>query len=376
MPPGLPQGAPTPAVVSYDSRLFDEKTAQEPKFAYDGSNAGSTWRSDVWDYLVSKCPTAEPWLTWVERQGSSEITGEALTQAAMSGSLMTELNPFVLNHHMWGFLQHGLHGEARQAFKGEKRQDGFNVWRILTLEINSQTDIRRHGLRTRAQNPPQATDNHGIKKALANWAELYNEYIDAGGTAMDFEERRTQILKILPKEPRLEIFKILGSYTSVSQIKEWIRVQTEYETEWERDDAAARGSRKAVDALEPCNESVVASEMPSEDDMAALMTIGPESTLAEILAIQNRMGKYNQRRPGGAPQRGAGGKFQPRQATTPPNPGGAAKQDLKCVNCGGPHYASECTKPRVDLKQRPCFKCGRLGTSPRSVGGERQLPHS
>ena len=49
-----------PTVVAYDSLLFDGQTAKEPKFAYDGSDKGSTWRSDIWDYFVSKCPTAEP----------------------------------------------------------------------------------------------------------------------------------------------------------------------------------------------------------------------------------------------------------------------------------------------------------------------------
>ena len=72
----------------------------EDRFAYDGSTNGSTWRSDVWDYVVSRCPTAEPWVTRVERQGSTEITAEALTAKAMSGDLMTELNPFVLSHHL------------------------------------------------------------------------------------------------------------------------------------------------------------------------------------------------------------------------------------------------------------------------------------
>ena len=156
MPPGIPQGAPAPAAITYDSRLFDEKTAKEAKFAYDGSNQGSTWRSDAWDYIASRCPTAGPWLTWVEQQGSTEITGASMTQTAMSGDLMTELNPYVLSHHLWGSLQHGLHGKARQVFKGEKGHDGFNVWGILILEINSKTDCRRHGIRTRVQNPPKS----------------------------------------------------------------------------------------------------------------------------------------------------------------------------------------------------------------------------
>ena len=90
-----------------------------------------------------------------------------------------------------GFFQHGLHGEARQVFKLEKRQDGFNIWRLLLLEINSKTDCRRVGLRTRAHNPPQAPNNASIKKMLADWATSYNEYLDAGGQPVDFEERRT-----------------------------------------------------------------------------------------------------------------------------------------------------------------------------------------
>ena len=81
-------------------------------------------------------------------------------------------------------------------------------------------------------------------------------------------------------------------------MKEWVRVQIEYEVGWDGNDAVAKGNRKGINALEPSNESGEPGEMPSEDDMAALMTIGPESTLAEIRAIQNRMGKYNQRRPG------------------------------------------------------------------------------
>jgi hypothetical protein len=123
-----------------ETRLFDEKTAKEPQFAYDGASNGGTWRSDVWDYMISRCPSAEPWLKWAEQQGAVEITSGVLTAKAMSGDLMTELSPFVLSHHMWGFFHHGLREEARQVFKLERRHDGFNVWRLVLLEVNSQTD--------------------------------------------------------------------------------------------------------------------------------------------------------------------------------------------------------------------------------------------
>ncbi len=164
-PPGLPRAG---AGITLDSRLFDEKTAKEQKFAYDGEANGASWRSDVVDYIISRCPDAEPWLEWIELQGSKEITAVSMGDHARDGPSMTEFNPFVLSHHMWGFLQHGVSGAARQLFKAEKRRDGFNVWRLLVLEINSQTDCRRHGLRVKVQNPAQVGSNGGVKKGLAD----------------------------------------------------------------------------------------------------------------------------------------------------------------------------------------------------------------
>ena len=91
----------------------------------------------------------------MERQGPDEITEAKLTEVVMSGALMTELNPFVLSHHLWGFFQHGLQGEARQVFKAEKRQDGFNIWRVLTLE--TQFSDRLPTARTADEGPEPST---------------------------------------------------------------------------------------------------------------------------------------------------------------------------------------------------------------------------
>ena len=62
---------------------------------------------------------------------------------------MTEMSPYILSHHVWGFLQHCLTGAARQTFENTDIRDGLNVWRQLVLEVNSQTACRRHGLRAR-----------------------------------------------------------------------------------------------------------------------------------------------------------------------------------------------------------------------------------
>ena len=109
------------------TRLFEEKTAREAQYSYDGSSKGSTWRSDVFDYFISKCPDAEPWLTWVENHGAAKVDDSAMSAMALGGELMTEISPQVLSHHVWGFLQHCLSGSARQTFKNTTRRDGFNV---------------------------------------------------------------------------------------------------------------------------------------------------------------------------------------------------------------------------------------------------------
>ena len=108
VPPGLPTGGGPNITVQ--TKLFEEKTARESQYAYDGEKSGGAWRSDVFDYFISKCPDAEPWLNWIEAQGSTKIDQGMIAAEAVRGGIMSEINPAVLSHHMWGFLQHGLSG--------------------------------------------------------------------------------------------------------------------------------------------------------------------------------------------------------------------------------------------------------------------------
>ncbi len=134
-----------------NAKLFDEKTAKDSSFQYDGVHRGASWRSDVFDYLISKCPDGQPWLDWAEAKGAIEITRAMIDERKRDHGLMSELDPYALSHHVWGFLQHCVTGSARQTFKNTARRDGLNVWRALVLDINSQTACRRHGLRDKVQ---------------------------------------------------------------------------------------------------------------------------------------------------------------------------------------------------------------------------------
>ena len=122
------------------------------------------------------------------------------TFSGMGHEFMAELCHYVLSRHIWGFFQRSLSGAARQTFKNTKRRDGLNVWRLLVLEVNSQTHCRRHGLRDRVQLQQQVTSVEQIRGAVAAWEALYNEYLEAGGPPMEFENRRSQYIRIRPKE--------------------------------------------------------------------------------------------------------------------------------------------------------------------------------
>ena len=125
---------------------------------------------------------------------------------------MTELSPYILSHHVWGFLQHCLTGAARQTFKNTSRRDGLNVWRQLVLEVNSQTACRRLMLRDRVQMQVQVQSVMQLRASVGNWESTYNEYLEAGGEKMVFEDRRGQYLRILPKELREEVFRELSDF--------------------------------------------------------------------------------------------------------------------------------------------------------------------
>jgi hypothetical protein len=96
-PPGIEK------TITMTSKVFEGKTARDKAIAYDGNpDNGATWRSDVYDYFVSKWPDCEPWLSWAEEQGATAITPGAIDDHKRSGVAMTEIDPYVFNHHVWG----------------------------------------------------------------------------------------------------------------------------------------------------------------------------------------------------------------------------------------------------------------------------------
>ena len=382
-PPGRgPVGMPAGLIgeefgpLTLQSRCFEEKTAREPLYAYDGipENGGHAWRSDTSDYLISKCPGAAPWLAWVEEAGSAEITTAMVDAKKQSGDIMTDaLNPHVLSHLVWGFLQHCLKGVGRQTFKNTARQDGFNVWRKLTMAINSRTDCVRYTLRNQCQAPAQAGNDGLVGQCIADWESLYSRYLDAGGKAMEFEDRRGQVLRIFPKEMRKEALKRLKDFTSIAELTEWVRVQVEAEQDWDQADRLVRPRGQAVKVFERQEELDYVGG-PTEDDMAALMALGSDPSPEDLLAVQRRFQRAGARSPSRSyptdrrkEQCSNCGRMghtaaECRSKGPPAPPGPRATREQKCANCLKPgRTARECKEPRLEGAQRLCFNCMKPG---------------
>ena len=129
---------------------------------------------------------------------------------------------------------------------------------------------------------------------------------------MDYEDRKSQLLQILTRDLRHELFRRMHEFNSIGALKEWVREQLELETSWAETDKQSSRTR-AIGMMVAQDDDLIddGSEEPAEGDMEALMALTPESSPEEILAVQRRFGRFGSR-PGGAPKGKGRGRAQRR----------------------------------------------------------------
>ena len=217
----------------------------------------------------------------------------------------------------------------------------------------------RHNLRNRCQQVPQVSSNSQVWRAIADWETLYADYLDAGGKHMEYEDRRDQILRILPKDLRRDLFRRLNEFKTVPGIKDWLREQLELERDWAETDL--RSKSRAIGMLDNNDD-----DGAGEADMEALLALDENSSMDDVLAVQQRFRRFASRPGGQRPPKGngkgkgggkGGGRAKDGTARLPGDP-----QASKCINCGQTGHATRnCPEGRRDPRQRPCFGCGKTG---------------
>ena len=131
------------------SKPFERKDNKAP---YDGKLGGALWKTKTTNFLVTRVPEMVEALEWTEKQESG-ITPAMLEKFASSkqwrqslaGERPTELR--ILSHHLWGFLNENLTGDAYSIFGNIPRSQGFEAWRkaMRSLNMRSTAEVMRLG---------------------------------------------------------------------------------------------------------------------------------------------------------------------------------------------------------------------------------------
>ena len=215
------------------------------------------------------------------------------------------------------------------------------------MEINSRTVVVRHSLRNQCQQVGQAQHASKVWQSISDWESLYVRYREAGGGAMEFEDRRGQLLRILPNDMRREAFRRLNDFKTLSSLKEWIREQLEYERDW------GMLSKTAIHAKAVEVEQHEAENYPklSPYDVEALLALDENASEEEIFAVQQKFKRFFPNGgKGGCKGNGKGGGKGGGKGDRAVNSG----TDLRCANCGKTgHMARDCRGERRDPSQRP-----------------------
>ncbi len=336
-----------PLITLY-SKPFDSKEKGELPH-YDGKTGGVMWRRKVTNFLITRVPDLEAILRW------TESTKDVITLAKVKSKPWVEwervdnknadfvpgpVDPVVLSHHLWGFLNTNLTSDAYDIFMNVEKSMGFEAWRRVVNGVTKRSVADLLQLEGKVLSPVQVTKESDILMALVRWEGALREYQAAGGETLSEQRRKGGLLRMLPAVHRNKILWEVGDEKGPDEIIEWLRERLRATTSWSGE---APHTVAAVEDEE---------DVDIEDEMHALQEAG--ATTEEILAAVVR--RFQRR----APQRDARQRGTTRPGAAQPRGPPRNRDDLRCANClKKGHIAAECKDPKVN--KRCCFECEEEG---------------
>ncbi len=329
---------PLGAIGYKDRSLLDDKLALQPEFRFDGSKGGPHWKGKLERYIISRAPILKDLLEWAEFEDMNTITSDRLQLAI--GNALTEEQVMMADAAIWGFLSSALTNSAETIFKGAETLRGFDAWRRITRYIDHGRSIRleelRRTVRTMHMRPMKGLEH--VEEGIAEFENLLRDYEDAGGTPFAEEEKKADLLAILPSELREHLlWYVTDKGKTFAQFRDIVRTQT----------GQVLMTRKKL-PLHFIDGNRAIDESNDDEVNFNDIDFSEVNSMEDLMAVVNRMrGRFNNRN------------------RTNVRPMAPALQDRerpprKCVNCGETHQG-RCTKAQVPSDKRPCWWCGKPG---------------
>ena len=380
MTPGAPRrdepDHSRPIMTEY-SRPFECKGKDElPKF--DGRTAGQMWRQKTVKFLITRAPEMGRALAWAEEQ-TERITAAQVLAAPWRRAVC----PKVLGHHLWGFLNTALVGDAYTMYANVEESNGFEAWRRTVRNITRRSPAELMRLEGKVLSPQQCSKGGEILMALEHWEAAFKAYSDAGGEPISSKRLANGVMRVLPDAVRDKVIWDFGADKSAEEIMEWLRLRLRSTSTW-LPDGRTHLLQDDADDDEPDIEDYLDEE--ALEELHALGygcdADGRDELNAVVRKIFQRRGRAPLRQPPGRRPGGPGGRGPRAPGASgddrrrPPGariPGGGqrergpprAREDLRCPNClETGHSGFECKKPKVN--ERLCFQCRKPGHQARN----------
>ena len=334
-----------------EASLFDDKLANQASFGFDGQKGGAAWKCKVGNYFVSKCPAARSLLAWAEKFEGEEISEATLHEiATMPGTVMSPPLMDSLNGQIWGFLSNCVAAEADTVFKGALDLQGFDAWRRILRYISHGHGIQLEQMRTdmKTVHLRPIKNLESVAIGIAEFELRLKEYGELGGTLPDEQEKKTDLLNILPAALRENLLWRATDPGPYIRFRDMVRSQAARSLMMQR--------RLPLHKIEEQRHDL--SPEPEEEEKGF-----DNMNREELLAFVRKNGSGQQR--GRERDRGGGPR---RERSDAP-----AREPRKCPNCGQTHKELKCPLPPVDRANRPCWVCNKTGHIGRDCPSKKQI---
>ena len=363
------------------SRPFECKGKDDlPK--YNGRDGGQMWRQKTVKFLITRAPEMGRALAWAEEQ-----TDKISAAQVLAAPWRRAVCPKVLGHHLWGFLNTALTGDAYTMYANVEESNGFEAWRRIVRNVTRRSPAELMRLEGEVLSPSQCSRGGEILMALEHWEAAFKAYTDAGGEHISAKRLANGVMRVLPDTVRDKVIWDFGADKNAEEIMEWLRLRLRSTSTWLPD-----GKAHLIDDEDPERDI---EDYLDDDALEELHALGygcDADSCSELNAVLHkvfqRRGRVPLRQPPGRRTSGPGGRGPRAPGEDRRRPGGArissggprergpprAREDLRCPNClETGHSGFECKKPKVN--ERLCFQCRKPGHQARNCP-DKPGPHA